>query len=105
MLVDLANKGITGKRAADLLEEAGIIVNKNLIPYDTNSAFECGGIRPGTPALTTRGMKEPEMRVIAGMFDRVLSNPDNADIRKQVAQEVRELCQQFPIYEDLEIWQ
>jgi len=105
MLIDLKNKGLTGKDAADMLEEAGIVVNKNLIPFDENPPTKCGGIRPGTPALTTRGMKEPEMRIIAGMFSKVLNNPDNADIRKQVALEVRELCQQFPIYEDLEIWQ
>ncbi len=105
MLIDLTNKGITGREAADVLEDAGIIVNKNLIPFDTKNAFECSGIRPGTPALTTRGMREPEMKIIGKMFARVLSNPDDEGIVDQVRQEVRELCHNFPIYEDLEVWQ
>ena len=105
MLVDLADRGITGRVAADALEEAGIVVNKNLIPFDKRSAIDCGGIRPGTPALTTRGMKEPEMELIGKMFGRVLNNPGDADIKVQVRQEVEALCQRFPIYEDLELWQ
>lgn len=105
MLVDLTNKGITGKLAADILEEAGIIVNKNLIPFDTKSAFQCSGIRPGTPALTARGMKEPEMEVIGNMYTRILNNPDDSQLREQVREEVRTLCQKFPIYEDLDLWQ
>jgi len=105
MLIDLTNKGVTGREAADLLEEAGIIVNKNLIPFDKKPPMECSGIRPGTPALTTRGMKEPEMETIGRMFSRVLSNPGDSDTRAQVRQEVKSLCQKFPIYEDLELWQ
>jgi glycine hydroxymethyltransferase len=105
MLIDLTDKGITGRKAADLLEEAGIIVNKNLIPFDKKSAMECSGIRPGTPALTTRGMKEPEMEIIGGMFGRTLSNPNDDDTRAQVRRDVKSLCQKFPIYEDLELWQ
>ena len=105
MLVDLADKGITGKQAADWLEEAGIIVNKNLIPFDEKSAMECSGIRPGTPALTTRGMKEPEMQIIGRMFGEVLNNTDDDKVRAKVREEVRELCKSFPIYEDLELWQ
>ena len=89
----------------DLLEEAGIIVNKNLIPFDKKSPMECSGIRPGTPALTTRGMKEPEMETIGTMFSKVLSNPHDNHIRAQVRQEVKSLCGKFPIYEDLELWQ
>lgn len=105
MLVDLSNKGLTGRQAADLLEEAGIIVNKNLIPYDTRSPIECSGIRPGTPAITTRGMREPEMEIIAKMISDVLNNPNDSTIRKKVREQVRELCHFFPIYQDLNIWQ
>lgn len=105
VLIDLRKIGITGKKAADILEEAGIMVNKNLIPFDTSKPTECGGIRPGTPAITTRGMKEPEMEIIGKMYARVLKSPEDSSVRIQVRQEVRELCQKFPIYQDLEIWQ
>ena len=105
MLIDLTNKGITGKDAANMLEEAGIIVNKNLVPFDKKSAMDCGGIRPGTPALTTRGMKEPEMESIGKMFSKVLNNPDDRQLREDVRQEVESLCQGFPIYQDLDLWQ
>jgi len=105
MLIDLSKMGISGRQAADLLEESGIIVNKNLIPYDEKKPAECSGIRPGTPALTTRGMKEPEMEIIGKMFSRVLKSPDDSTIRSHVREEIRELCQGFPIYEDLEMWQ
>ena len=104
-LVDVGKMGISGRQAADLLEESGIVVNKNLIPYDKSRPSECSGIRPGTPALTTRGMKEPEMEIIAKMISRVLKSPEDALIRSHVRQEVRELCQGFPIYQDLEMWQ
>jgi len=104
MLIDLSDKDITGRLAADLLDESGIIVNKNLIPYDTRSPLECSGIRPGTPAITTREMREPEMELIAGMISRVLKNPKNAKLRTEIRQEVTELCRSFPIYQDLEIW-
>ena len=105
MLIDLTDKGISGKKAADILEEAGIIVNKNLIPFDTKSAFQCSGIRPGTPALTARSMKEPQMEIIGDMYSRVLNNPDDSLIRSQVRSGIRELCQEFPIYKDLDLWQ
>ena len=105
MLMDLANKGISGKRAADILEEAGIVVNKNLIPFDTKPPSQCSGIRPGTPALTARGMGEPEMEIIGKMYSKVLNNPDDSQIRAQVREEVKALCQRFPIYEDLDLWE
>ncbi|MBD3183305.1 aminotransferase class I/II-fold pyridoxal phosphate-dependent enzyme [Candidatus Poribacteria bacterium] len=105
MLIDLTNKGLTGNVAADILEEAGIIVNKNLIPFDEASAFKCSGIRPGTPALTARGMKEPQMEIIGRMFNQVLSNTDDTHIRTQVREEVRSLCREFPVYENLDQWQ
>lgn len=102
MLLDLRNKGITGREAANILEESGIIVNKNVIPYDERSATITSGIRPGTPAVTTRGMKVKEMRIIARLISKVLNNPDNKSVRKSVRREVKELCQRFPIYENLE---
>ena len=101
-LIDLTNKGLTGRQAADLLEEAGIIVNKNLIPYDPLPPTETSGIRPGTPALTTRGMKEEEMRLIADFYSQVLDNPNDPIVRRKVREQVRELCEKFPIYEDVE---
>jgi glycine hydroxymethyltransferase len=104
MLVDLSDKDVTGQEAADLLEESGVIINKNLIPYDTKSATQCSGIRPGTPAITTREMREPEMDQIGMMISRVLKNPKSAKIRSEIRQEVMELCRNFPIYQDLEIW-
>jgi len=101
VLVDLRPQGMTGKEAADLLEQAGIIVNKNAIPYDHQPPAIASGIRPGTPALTTRGMKEPEMRRIAQMIGRVLLNREDPGVRSKVREEVRELCARFPVYSDL----
>jgi glycine hydroxymethyltransferase len=100
-LCDLRPLGISGRDAANLLEEAGIIVNKNAIPFDHQPPAIASGIRPGTPALTSRGMKEPEMARIAEMMGRVLKSPQSARVRQQVRQEVLSLCDQFPIYEDL----
>ena len=105
MLIDLSNKGINGRQAADMLEEAGIIVNKNLIPFDTLPPSQCSGIRPGTPAITARGMGEPEMEAIGRMYGKVLNSPDDSQIRTQVREEAKALCQQFPVYEDLDLWQ
>lgn len=98
MLVDLRDKGITGKEAEKILEEAGITVNKNAIPFDPQPPTITSGIRIGTPALTTRGMKEDEMRYIARLIHMVLSDPKNEKIREKVKGEVEELCKQFPIY-------
>ncbi|MFB3882012.1 MAG: serine hydroxymethyltransferase [Armatimonadota bacterium] len=101
MLCDLRPLTLTGRDAANLLEEAGIIVNKNSIPYDHQPPTIASGIRPGTPALTTRGMKEPEMRTIGKLMARVLRDPLKAEIRKEVRQEVVALCKRFPVYQDL----
>ena len=101
MLCDLRPLVLSGRDAANMLEEAGIIVNKNSIPYDHQPPAIASGIRPGTPAITTRGMKEPEMEQIGEMIGRVLRNPLNLEIRKQVREEVRQLCARFPVYEDL----
>jgi glycine hydroxymethyltransferase len=104
MLIDLTNKDISGRDAADILEEAGVIVNKNLIPYDTKPPVETSGIRPGTPAITTRGMKESEMLMVADFFSRVIENPDDSGIRCRVKTQIKDLCDKFPIYQDLDLW-
>jgi glycine hydroxymethyltransferase len=98
LLVDVSNKGITGKDAEEVLEEAGLTVNKNAIPFDTQSRFVTGGIRIGTPAVTTRGLKEAEMEQVADWINRALSRRDNMDELGKVRLEVRELCQRFPLY-------
>jgi glycine hydroxymethyltransferase len=96
MLVDVWSKGVPGKAAEHALDAAGITVNKNMIPYDTRQPMDPSGIRIGTPALTTRGMKEPEMRSIAGWISEVLAKPDDAATAARVRGDVRALCQQFP---------
>jgi len=101
VLIDLTPKGITGKDAQAALEEAGIIVNKNTIPFDTRSPFVTSGLRLGTPALTTRGMRESEMKYIAELIVKVLENPNDSELKLKVRREVEELCKKFPIYEDL----
>ena len=101
MLVDLTNKGITGKQAEEALGLANITVNKNTIPFETRSPFDPSGIRIGTPAVTTRGMKEEEMRLIADYIDEVLTNIENEDKIKEVGKKVKELCDSFPIYREV----
>ena len=98
MLVDLTHLGVTGKEAQEVLDLTCITVNKNRIPYDTTSAQVTSGIRVGTPALTTRGMKEPEMKKIAGLFSTVLKDIHNETRLAEVREEVRSLCGQFPLY-------
>jgi glycine hydroxymethyltransferase len=98
MLVDLRNKGLTGKVAENVLNAAGITVNKNTVPKETQSPFVTSGVRIGTPAVTTRGMKEKEMAVIAGLIDRVLAAPEDASVAARVKREVRELAGKFPLY-------
>jgi len=100
-LVDLRSRGLTGRHACQLLDEAGITLNQNLIPFDPRSARETSGVRIGTPAVTTRGMKEPEMVRIAEWIDLVLADPDDAPLRARIRAEVEELCLQFPIYTGL----
>jgi glycine hydroxymethyltransferase len=97
-LVDLRPLGVTGKDAQLLLEGAGITVNKNAIPYDPEKPSIASGIRIGTPAITTRGMKEPEMETIAAWIIKALKNPQNADVLTQIHLEVKALCQKFPLY-------
>lgn len=97
-LVDLAVKGLTGRDAQEALEQSGIMVNKNLIPFDQKSPMVTSGIRIGTPAVTTRGLKEPEMDMIGEYIDRVLSSLGNEKVYEEVCQEVKDLCKRFPFY-------
>ena len=97
-LVDLTSKGLSGKKAEKALEAAGITVNKNTVPFDEKSPFVTSGIRVGTPALTTRGMKEPEMERIADLMTRVLENNEDEAVIQAVRKETRVLCDAFPLY-------
>jgi glycine hydroxymethyltransferase len=96
LLVDVVSRGVTGKIAEQALDAAGITVNKNMIPFDTRAPLDPSGIRIGTPALTTRGMREAEMRTIAGWIGEVLSHPDDATIQSRVCGQVLALGKQFP---------
>ncbi len=100
MLVDvfMGGKGVTGKVAEKALEAAGITVNKNTIPFDTNKPFVASGVRLGTPALTTRGMGEAEMREVARLIAEALSAPDSEETRDRVRRSVHELAASFPLY-------
>jgi len=98
MLVDVFSKGITGKVAEAALGKAGITVNKNAIPFDQNPPMVASGIRVGTPAITTRGMREPEMDAIAGLITRALQAPDDDRALGMVRAEVETLCRKFPLY-------
>ena len=98
MLVDLRSKGLTGKVAEQALDRAGITVNKNTVPKETQSPFVTSGIRIGTAAVTTRGMKEAEMRRIAELIDTTLRSPDDVTVTERVRAEVRELSAVFPLY-------
>jgi glycine hydroxymethyltransferase len=98
MLVDVFSKGINGKQAEQALDNAGITVNKNAIPFDQNPPLTPSGIRIGTPALTTRGMKEPEMEAIGDWIADVLDNISDENVRKRVRREVEALCEKFPLY-------
>ncbi len=98
MLVDLRNRNLTGKVAEKALDAAGITVNKNTVPKETQSPFVTSGIRIGTPAVTTRGMKESEMNEIAGFIDRVLAAADDTSVASTITAEVRELTSRFPLY-------
>jgi len=100
MLVDVTGKGITGKEAEAALDEAGITVNKNAIPYDQKPPAIASGIRLGTPIVSTRGMGEEEMDQIADAIEKVLSRPGDSGVRKLVRSRVRVLCGKFPIFHE-----
>ncbi|MDZ7771914.1 MAG: serine hydroxymethyltransferase [Balneolaceae bacterium] len=99
ILVDLRNKGLTGKTAEEALERANITLNKNMVPFDEESPFVTSGIRIGSPAMTTRGMGDEEFRLIARLIDRVLQDPDDESAIRETRAEVRELCAEFPLYD------
>lgn len=99
ILVDLRNKGLTGKQAEQALEEANITLNKNMVPFDDQSPFVTSGIRIGSPAMTTRGFGAEEFEYVAGLIDKVLQKPEDEDIRKEVKNQVKELCDRFPLYD------
>jgi glycine hydroxymethyltransferase len=101
MLIDLRNKNITGKAAQEALDLSGITVNKNAVPYDDKSPLITSGIRVGTPALTTRGMQEQEMQVVASLIDEVVMNIGSTDVYATVGRKVEQLCSGFPLYKEL----
>ncbi len=97
ILIDLTNKGIPGKVAQEVLDNAGITLNKNTVPYDPRSPFDPSGIRLGTPALTTRGMKEPEMHKVATLMASALEEYENDEHLAKIKDEVKDLCKSFPV--------
>lgn len=99
ILIDLRNKGVTGKIAEEALGKAAITVNKNMVPFDTESPFVTSGIRIGAPAMTTRGLGEEEFEYIAVLIDQVIQNPANEDVHRKVKNEVEALCERFPLYD------
>ena len=101
VLIDLSNKNVNGKVAEKTLEKAGITVNKNMVPFDTRSPFVTSGIRVGTPAVTTRGMGIDEMDQIVNLIDQVISNIEDESIINNTNESVKELCQSFPLYNEL----
>jgi len=98
LLVNVGNKNITGKEAEEVLEQAGLTVNKNAVPFDTQPRFVTSGIRIGTPAVTTRGLKEPEMAKIAFWINKAIEARKQKDVLAGIRSEVRELCEKFPLY-------
>lgn len=101
MLVDLRNKGITGKDAEIALDKAGITCNKNAVPYDTQPPLVTSGVRLGTPAMTTRGMKEDDMKTIVGFIDKAISNYKNEDVLKTIKNDVKTFCSPFPLHKKM----
>lgn len=97
LLIDLSNKNVSGKDGEKALGKAGITVNKNTVPFDPRSPFDPSGIRLGTPALTTRGMKEAEMKIVAGFIDRAIANTKNDSELEKIYAEVKEMCVSFPL--------
>jgi len=102
MLIDLRNKNLTGKQAEEALDEVGITSNKNSVPFDDKGPLVTSGIRLGTPAMTTRGMKEDEMKWIAEMINKVISHPEDKNIKREVTAEVKNLTSKFGLYEDMQ---
>jgi len=103
LLADLRNKNISGKAAQETLDEVGITCNKNAVPFDDKSPLITSGIRIGTPALTTRGMKESDMEEIAELINKILTNPKDENVKTEVSEEVKNLSSKFKLYDDLKI--
>ncbi|WEL19186.1 serine hydroxymethyltransferase [Candidatus Nanohalococcus occultus] len=103
VLVDLRNEEVTGKQAESLLEEIGVVCNKNMVPYDPESPFVTSGIRLGTPALTTRGMKEKELEQIGEMIARRVKNPEDGKMEEKMKEKVSEILEEFPLYENSKV--
>jgi glycine hydroxymethyltransferase len=101
VLIDLRNTDLTGKEAEDVLDKAGITVNKNVVPFDPHPPMITSGVRIGTPAITTRGMKEDEIVIISDLINTALDNKDNDQLLYKISEEVKELCSNFPVYKDL----
>jgi glycine hydroxymethyltransferase len=101
MLIDLRNKNISGKKAEQALVKADITLNKNMVPFDDKSAFVTSGIRVGTPAITTRGMREEHMQFVVNVIDNVLMNADDDNVINSVRKQVNEFMEQFPLYPEL----
>ena len=99
VLLDLQNKSVSGKQAENALDEAGITVNKNMIPFDPKSPFVTSGIRVGSPAITTRGMGKDEVKIVVDLMDRVITNSEDKNVISSVKSEVKKLCKSFPIYD------
>jgi glycine hydroxymethyltransferase len=102
VLADVTPKGLSGKQAEELLDSVGITVNKNMIPFDTRKPFDPSGIRLGTPALTSRGMKETDMKEIGELITKVLDHKDDEKVLEDVGKRVKDLCSSFPLYPELE---
>jgi glycine hydroxymethyltransferase len=102
LLIDLSARGLSGLEAERALGAAGLIVNKNVVPSDQRGPRVTSGLRLGTPAVTTRGMKEEEMKIIARWMHRVLEQPGQETVHRKVRMEVAELCRKFPIYQYLD---
>jgi len=100
LLIDLTDKNIHGKAAENALGRAGITVNKNMVPFDSRSPMITSGIRIGTPAITTRGMNQNEMKLIVSMIDEVIANPEDEKISNSVRSQINDLCYSFPIFEN-----
>ncbi len=99
MLIDLRNKNVSGKDAQQALDLAGITVNKNAVPFDDKPPIITSGIRIGAPAVTTRGLKEGEITIVADFIDRVITNIGNEKVYQEVRSDVAELCSKFPLYD------
>jgi glycine hydroxymethyltransferase len=100
LLVDLSDKGLTGAEAEEVLERSGITVNKNTIPFDTRSPNVTSGIRIGTPAMTTRGLKEQDMEEVGSYISELLDQPGNDKLIKDIKIKIRSLCERFPLYSE-----